>query len=115
MNQANEVDLKQVLHRYLRAQREALLWKLDGLSERDVRRPMTGTGTNLLGLLKHSASVESGYLGLARHAGQADILRETIDGQVGMRADNSNLPDHDAAFWGEHVARLQRIADASTI
>lgn len=56
-------DVKANLHRYLRAAREALLWKLDGLSEYDIRRPMTPTGTNLLGLVKHLASVESGYFG----------------------------------------------------
>jgi uncharacterized damage-inducible protein DinB len=57
------MDDKQTLHRYLRRERESLLGKLDGLGERDVRRPMTGTGTNLLGLVKHTASVEIGYLG----------------------------------------------------
>ncbi len=51
------------LHRYLRYAREAMLWKLDGLSEYDVRRPMTPTGTNLLGLVKHLAIVEFGYFG----------------------------------------------------
>jgi uncharacterized damage-inducible protein DinB len=51
------------LHRYLQAARDALLWKLDGLSEYDVRRPMVPTGTNLLGLVKHVASVEFGYVG----------------------------------------------------
>jgi uncharacterized damage-inducible protein DinB len=51
------------LLRYLQAAREALIWKLDGLSEYDIRRPMVRTGTNLLGLNKHVASVESGYLG----------------------------------------------------
>ena len=56
-------DAKATLHRYLRSAREALLWKLDGLSEYDVRRPLTITGTNLLGLVKHVASVEVGYLG----------------------------------------------------
>lgn len=56
-------DPKAELHRYLQAAREALLWKLDGLSEYDVRRPLVPTGTNLLGLVKHVASVESGYLG----------------------------------------------------
>lgn len=39
------------------------MWKLDGLSEYDVRRPLTPTGTNLLGLVKHLASVELGYFG----------------------------------------------------
>ena len=54
---------KATLHRYLQGAREALLWKLDGLSEYDVRRPLTPTGTNLLGLVKHLASVELGYFG----------------------------------------------------
>ena len=56
-------DQKAVLHDYLRHGRQALLWKLDGLSEYDARRPLTPTGTNLLGLVKHVASVEAGYLG----------------------------------------------------
>ena len=51
------------LQRYLQAARDALLWKLDGLSEYDVRRPMVPTGTNLLGLVKHVAGVELGYFG----------------------------------------------------
>ena len=57
------MDDKETLHDYLRAQRTSLLGKLDGLGEYDVRRPMTATGTNLLGLVKHVASVELGYFG----------------------------------------------------
>ncbi len=56
-------DPKADLHRYLQTAREALLWKLDGLSDYDIRRPMTPTGTNLLGLVKHVASTELGYFG----------------------------------------------------
>ncbi|MBD0421798.1 DinB family protein [Streptomyces sp. TRM S81-3] len=56
-------DPKADLHRYLQSARDALLWKLDGLSEYEVRRPRTPTGTNLLGLVKHVAGVELGYLG----------------------------------------------------
>lgn len=56
-------DPKSDLHRYLQAAREALLWKLDGLSEYDIRRPLTPTGTNLLGLVKHLAGVELWYFG----------------------------------------------------
>ena len=58
-----ESDPKADLHRYLRRGREAVLWKLDGLSEYDVRRPLTPTGTNLLGLVKHLATMEYGYFG----------------------------------------------------
>jgi uncharacterized damage-inducible protein DinB len=56
-------DPKADLHRYLQIVRDALLWKLDGLAEYDIRRPLVPTGTNLLGLVKHVASVEAGYFG----------------------------------------------------
>ncbi|MCU1573121.1 MAG: hypothetical protein JWO93_1203 [Micrococcaceae bacterium] len=55
------MDQKADLHRYLRTQRTDLLAKLDGLSTYDVRRPMTPTGTNLLGLVKHVGSVQLEY------------------------------------------------------
>ncbi|GAA4664821.1 DinB family protein [Frondihabitans cladoniiphilus] len=57
------MDLKTVLHDYLRVRRDDLLAKLDGLSEYDARRPLTPTGTNLLGLVKHVASTQLGYFG----------------------------------------------------
>lgn len=48
---------------YLQKLHDAVLWKLDGLSEYDARRPLTPTGTNVLGLIKHLAYVEAGYFG----------------------------------------------------
>ncbi|ROS75378.1 DinB family protein [Cellulomonas sp. PhB143] len=186
---------KQMLHGYLRTPREALLWKLDGLDEREARWPRTPTGTSLLGLVKHCAAIEIGYFGdvfarpwpdpaeltweadddanadmfanedesvasivdlyrracafadttiaeldldatgrvpwwpaeratvtleqvivhvavdSARHAGHADILREGIDGAVGLRVANTNIPDLAADGWSAHVARLERIAE----
>jgi Protein of unknown function (DUF664) len=59
----SESDPKDDLRRYLQEGRDALVWKLDGLTEFDVRRPLVPTGTNLLGLVKHVASVEAGYFG----------------------------------------------------
>jgi Protein of unknown function (DUF664) len=56
-------DQKQRLHDYLEESREAVRWKVEGLSEYDVRRPLTRTGTNLLGLVKHLAIVEARYFG----------------------------------------------------
>ena len=185
---------KTILQTYLQRGRDALLWKLDGLSEYDVRRPMTPTGTNLLGLVKHVASVEVGYFGetfgrpwpepmprfddgaepnadmwatadepreqivqlyrdaqafadetiatralddigavpwwpaerrhiplhrvlvhmiaeTERHAGQVDIIRETIDGAAGIRPGNSNLPSDDPAWWRDYHAKLAAIAE----
>ena len=56
-------DAKQTLIRYLQAARDGVVWKLEGLSEHDARRPLTPTGTNLAGLVKHLASIELGYFG----------------------------------------------------
>ncbi|MDH6695755.1 hypothetical protein P3T26_000203 [Streptomyces sp. MAA16] len=59
----NPTDPKADLRTSLQSARDALLWKLEGLTEYDARRPLTPTGTNLLGLVKHLAGVELGYLG----------------------------------------------------
>jgi hypothetical protein len=47
---------------------------------------------------------------LNRHAGHADVLRELVDGSAGLRADNGNLPEGDAAFWRAEHAETARIA-----
>ena len=178
------------LHRYLQQGRDALLRTLDGVGEYDVRRPLVPSGTNLLGLVKHLAGVELGYLvesvgreapvlpwnedgsvwdsadmwatpgqsrdhlvglyrqawGLsdaslaevpleapaevawwpqdtrhttfghlvvrvvaetAQHAGHAEVLRESLDGQAGRDHDAQG----DSQWWIDHVARVQAAAD----
>ena len=54
--------MKEKLWSQLRAIRDAFVWKLEGLGEYDLRRPMTPTGTNLLGVMKHVAAEKYGYL-----------------------------------------------------
>jgi hypothetical protein len=56
-------DFKATLRQYLQEGRTALLWKLEGVSEYDARRPLVDSGTNLLGVVKHVAGVESVYFG----------------------------------------------------
>ena len=57
------MDAKETVWDYLRLQREAVLWKVEGLPEKDQRMPLTPTGTNLLGVVKHLAGVEAEYFG----------------------------------------------------
>jgi Protein of unknown function (DUF664) len=184
---------KEHLHDHLRWVREALVWKLDGLCEYDIRRPLTATGTNLLGLVKHLAVWESRYFGevfarpfpqplprwddeaandaafwasehetrdeitglyrrvwehtdatintlaidapgyvpwwdehvklfnimvhmlsdTTRHAGHADILREQLDGAVGMTAKSAALHGQDNAFWEARCATIEQAARAA--
>jgi uncharacterized damage-inducible protein DinB len=184
---------KEHLHDHLRWVREALVWKLDGLSEYDIRRPLTSTGTNLLGLVKHCAIAESRYFGevfgrpfpeplprwddeaaddaafwatkhetrdeivgryrrvwehsdatinalaidapgyvpwwreevklfnimvhvlsdATRHAGHADILREQLDGAVGVNAQGEAWHGHESAFWEARCAQIEQAARAA--
>jgi uncharacterized damage-inducible protein DinB len=57
------IDPKTTLVEGLGRLNDQVLVKLDGLSEYDLRRPMTPTATNLLGVVKHLAAVQSGYFG----------------------------------------------------
>jgi hypothetical protein len=184
----------QTLRKYLDEARDGMLAKLDGLDERSLRWPHTATGANLLGIVKHAASIELGYFGdcfgrpsrvplpwfdegaevnadfyctpdetaddiraiaraarettratlealpldaignvpwwvgrervtlhqiavhtltdLARHAGHMDIVRELIDGRVGLRREGDNMPDLD---WPAYRTKLELLAEQAAV
>jgi uncharacterized damage-inducible protein DinB len=187
------LDQKAILRMYLQEGRDALLWKLENLSEYDLRRPLVATGTNLLGLVKHVAAMDGEYFGLVfgrpfpggfpslaegaslnadmwaaadesseylidlyqrvwthsdatmdeldldspgvvpwwseksrnttlgrilvhmtvetqRHVGHADIVRELIDGEAGLRQNNSNLPDGNQDWWAKYRSQVEAAA-----
>jgi hypothetical protein len=81
------MDIKQDLHAKLTARRAAILAKMHGLNEYDQRRPMTPTGTNLLGLVKHLAGLEYAYLGDAVGRPAAETLPWVEDGSIWDGAD----------------------------
>ena len=80
-------DLKAELHRKLQAARAGLLSKVEGLSEYDRRRPMTPTGTNLLGLIKHLAGLEYLYLGESFGRPAPETMSWVEDGSIWDGAD----------------------------
>jgi hypothetical protein len=96
-------DTKAELRRYLQAGRDALVWKLDGLTEYDVRRPLVPTGTNLLGLVKHLAGIEAGYFG--------DVFGRPFDEPLPWIAPDA---ERNADMWAtpgesrEHIVDLYR-------
>jgi hypothetical protein len=103
--------LKAELHDKLREVRAALLSKLDGLGEYDLRRPMTPTGTNLLGLVKHLAGLEYGYLGdaLGRPAGEKMSWIE--DDSIWQGADMRATPGESREYITGLYARACAHAD----
>ena len=91
-------DLKEELHRKLQASRLVLLSKLGNLSEYDRRRPMTPTGTNLLGLVKHLAGLEYGYLGESFGYPASEPLSWFDDGSVWAGGDMWATPDESSEY-----------------
>jgi uncharacterized damage-inducible protein DinB len=100
------------LHFYLQSARDALLWKLEGLSEYDIRRPLTPTGTNLLGLVKHVAGVELGYLGdtFGRPSGES---LPWVEESAELNADMWATADESREFIVELYRRAWAHADAT--
>ena len=89
----------------LRVRRDNLLGKLAGVSEYDIRRPLTPTGTNLLGLVKHVASVELGYFGEVL-GGSADDTSLGLEGTLRLdRGCRPSCVQHRIAFPGPEHAR----------
>lgn len=97
---------KQILRDVLQQHREAMLWKLENLGEYDLRRPVTPTGTNLLGLVKHLAGLEYGYLGDVLGRPAPEVLSWTEDGTIWEGADMWVTPDQST----EYIAGLYRRA-----
>ncbi len=80
-------DVKDILLDKLRQQRTAVVACLDGLGEYDVRRPMTPSGTNLLGIVKHLVGIEHVYLSESFGIPAPDVLPWVEDGSIWQGAD----------------------------
>jgi len=91
-------DLKQELHGALESTRSAVLSRLAGLSEYDLRRPMTPTGTNLLGLVKHLARMEYAYFGATFARPAPEALPWTEDESAWQNADMWARPDESSEY-----------------
>jgi Protein of unknown function (DUF664) len=91
-------DLKDELHSKLRASRAGLLSRLGDLSEYDLRRPMTATGTNLLGLVKHLAGLEYEYLGESFSRPAPETMSWFEDGSIWENADMWAKPDESSKY-----------------
>lgn len=61
MTEDYRADEKATLLAALQSHRDVMLWKLEGLDDEQVRRPLVPSGTSLLGLVKHLANVEYGW------------------------------------------------------
>lgn len=92
------MDIKGELHRNLQDGRAGLLSKLAGLGEYDLRRPMTPTGTSLLGVVKHLGSIEYGYFGETFGRPAPERLRCSEDGSIWYGGDMYASPEESSEY-----------------
>jgi len=106
-------DLKPALQQKLHEARAVMRSKVDGLGEYDLRRPMTPTGTNLLGLVKHLAGLEFGYLGSSLGRPATEPLAWMDDGSVWQGADMWATPQESSGYLIGLYERACAHADAT--
>ncbi|MFD7735635.1 DinB family protein [Kitasatospora phosalacinea] len=104
---------KRDLKLYLQDARDALVWKLDGLSEYDARRPLTRSGTNLLGLVKHLTGAEAAYFGTAFGRPFADGPGLWVAGDAEPNADLWARPEESRESLLDGYRRVWAHADAT--
>lgn len=81
------IELKNQLHTYLTASREAVLWKAEALNDYDLTRPLVPSGSNILGIIQHLACVEYGYFVECFGQQANEPLLAQIDSSDDMDAD----------------------------
>jgi uncharacterized damage-inducible protein DinB len=103
---AEKESLKVALERH----RGAVLWKLEGLGDADLRRQMTPSGTSLLGLVKHLAAVEYGWF-CDTFGRETEPLPfdDTPDADLRIRPDETT--EEVLAFYGRARAAADRAID----
>jgi uncharacterized damage-inducible protein DinB len=82
-------DEKDMLLAFVDQQRATLLWKLEGLTDEQLRQPHAVTGFSLLGMLKHLVRVEQTWF-------QQRLMGEPIDGAP--NDDTAWVPTDDETF-----------------
>lgn len=106
--EAQPTGIKDELHRKLQLSRATVVSKVVGVSEYNLRRPVTPTGTNLLGLVKHLAGLEYGYLGDSFGRPSPESLSWVDDGSIWDGADMWASPEETS----EHLIGLYQRACA---
>ena len=91
---------KESLHGFLDKQRDVMLWKLEGLDDEQLRRPMTPTGTNLLGLVKHLAAVEYGWFCLTFGRETEPLPFDEDDEAADLRVGPNESTEDVVVFYG---------------
>ncbi|KAA9377643.1 DinB family protein [Microbispora cellulosiformans] len=90
---------KESLQASMDRHRDAVLWKVEGLDDEALRRPMTPSGTNLLGLVKHLAAVEYWWFADAFGQEHEELPFDDDDEDADLRVDPGETTADVLAFY----------------
>ena len=102
---AEKESLKVSLDRH----RDAVLWKLEGLGDDDLRRPMVPSGTSLLGLVKHLAAVEYGWFCDTFGRETEPLPFDDDDPEADLRIEPEETTEEILAFYGRARAAADQV------
>jgi uncharacterized damage-inducible protein DinB len=104
---AEKESLKVALDRH----RDAVLWKLEGLDDEQLRRPMVPSGTSLLGLVKHLAAVEYGWFCDTFGRESEPLPFDDDDPDADLRIEPGETTEDVLAFYGRARAAADQVID----
>ena len=106
---------KESLHASLNRHRDVVLWKVIGLDDEQLRRPMTPSGTNLLGLVKHLAAVE--YAWFCQTFGRETEPLPFVDDDpdADLRVEPHETTSDIVEFYGRACAAVDKVINETDL
>jgi hypothetical protein len=102
---------KESLRVSLDRHRDAVLWKLEGLGDADLRRVMTPSGTNLLGLVKHLAAVEYAWFCQTFGRETEPLPFDDVDANADLRVSPNETTQDILAFYARARGAADQVID----
>lgn len=106
-NAAPPVELVSGFLDFLRA---TMLWKIDGLSDDDRRRPMTPSGVTMLGMIKHLAYVERYWFGAIMAGDDVWLPHTETDPDADWRIEPDETTAEIVALYHQETEAARTIA-----
>lgn len=104
---------RELLERFLDFERDTLLWKASGLSEEQLRKPLTPSGMSLLGLIKHLAYVERNWFQMRFLGLDVYIPWRQDDPDGDFRIEPDETPESVFTLYRGEIEESRRIVAAT--
>jgi uncharacterized damage-inducible protein DinB len=106
---------RELLERWLDFERDAVLRKIEGASDRDARAAAVPSGVSLLGILKHLANTEQGWFHVVFANEAPFMIDDPSDPDADWRVGPDETAETLAALYRTMCARSREIVDSASL